>query len=149
MSFGMIFSIILIIAFIAFAIYGIQKFLFFQQELKYRGFVEDFQLDVDKVWKSSQSSAEVTYNLPTKILGVCFVYECTSLDYSCYSETDNLIFESNKRKFDSTFISHIDLTFTIGSEKRHCFENVDGKVSMLLKKSYGDSSVTVEEIQNE
>ena len=90
LSFGMIFSIILIIAFVAFATYGILKLLAFQQDAKYHQFIDDLSSDIDKVWKSSQGSQEFTYSIPSSISGICFVKKCTSLNYKCRTTSDNL-----------------------------------------------------------
>ena len=57
-SFGMIFSILLIVFFIAFAFYGIKKFLGFQDTIKIEKFLDDLQSDVDRVWRGSQASQE-------------------------------------------------------------------------------------------
>ena len=56
LSFGMIFSIILIIIFISFAFYAIQKFLSIQNSVQVGKFVNEFQQNVDKIWKGSQGS---------------------------------------------------------------------------------------------
>ena len=72
LSFGMIFSIILIVIFIGFAFFAIQKFLGIQNSVQVGKFSNDFQLDVDKIWKGSQGSEEKEYFLPKKITFVCF-----------------------------------------------------------------------------
>src|SRR3989344_9488004 len=72
LSFGMIFSIFLIIIFLGFAFYVIPKFLGFQDSLKVGTFIKDFQDDIDKMWKSAQGSQKVEYLLPKEIIRVCF-----------------------------------------------------------------------------
>ena len=66
-SFGMIFSIILIVVFIAFAFFAIQKFLDIQNSVQVGKFGADFQADIDKMWRGSQGSQENKYFLPSKI----------------------------------------------------------------------------------
>ena len=67
-SFGMIFSIILIIVFIAFAFYAIKKFLDIQETAQIETFVNKLQGNIDKMWRSSQGSEEIQYKgIPKKI----------------------------------------------------------------------------------
>ncbi|MEK6817306.1 MAG: hypothetical protein AABX80_00745, partial [Nanoarchaeota archaeon] len=72
LSFGMIFSIILIIIFIAFAIYGIGKFLNLQKNIQTKTFVNNLNFDIDKLWKANSGSQPVTYSLPGNVEEVCF-----------------------------------------------------------------------------
>ena len=72
-SFGMIFSIILIIFFLAFAFFGIRAFLSVQGSGETAKFLNDFQSDAEKVWKSAQSSENEEYTLPDERSFVCFV----------------------------------------------------------------------------
>ena len=72
-SFGMIFSIILIIIFISFAFFAIKKFIGIQDAMKIGQFGDQLQSDIDKLWRGSQGSQEVEYFIPSKIESVCFV----------------------------------------------------------------------------
>lgn len=134
LSFGMIFSIILIITFIAFGIYGITKFLDLQKTIQVEKFLRDVQSDIDKMWKSSQGSQSVEYSLPTNINAVCFKED----------EFENLQFTSNKI-IRGKMILHIDIAKTIGDKDSLCLPNVEGKVSMTLVKNFGDVLVTITE----
>lgn len=133
LSFGMIFSIILIIVFIAAAIYSIIKFLDFQDTLKIEKFANDLQADVDNLWKSTQGSSPREYSLPTKIISVCFSSD----------EFENLQFVS-ERIIKGKMISHIDIPKTLKGRTSSCFDNLNGKVSMTLKKGYGENLITIE-----
>jgi hypothetical protein len=53
-SFGMIFSILLIVIFIAFAFFGIKKFLEVHNEILSKKFIDDVNADITKMWKSSR-----------------------------------------------------------------------------------------------
>ncbi len=132
LSFGMIFSIILIIFFIAITIYAIIKFLDFQNSIKISKFGSDLQSDIDKMWKGSQGSQEVKYSLPTKIESVCFVDD----DYQ------NLIFQSAKIIIGRK-IEHIDTANMTSTEEQYCIDNIKGKVEMVIKKDYGEALVTI------
>lgn len=132
MSFGMIFSIVLIIIFIAFTFYGIMKFLEFQDTVKISKFSSDLQNDIDEMWKSAQGSQKVSYSLPSKIDAVCFVDD----DYQ------NMLFES-ENVIPGKKINHLDTAKMTEREEQLCVYNLDGKVSMVIEKEYGDALVTI------
>ena len=132
LSFGMIFSIILIVIFIAFAFYGVYKFLDMQKTMQIKKFETDLQADIDKIWASSQGSQGVEYILPTKISAVCFTDD----------EYENLIFKS------SDFISggkikHIDIEKITENKDPFCIESINGKLRIILKKDYGENLVMI------
>jgi len=132
LSFGMIFSIILIIIFMGFAFYGIKIFLNLKNEVQIKQFGEDFQNDVNKFWAGSQGSREVSYLLPNNIEGICFVNE----------ELYNLKFESDKL-IERQTIQHLDILNTLGSQESLCIPNIKGKVEFSIEKNFGEESVTV------
>jgi len=129
-SFGMIFSIILIIVFVAFAFFGIKKFVEVQQSASISQFKSDFQNDVTNMWNGPQGQQKLQYNLPKKVSGVCI----TKNTY------ENLYFLPRTAGFTGADISHIDLNKI---SKDLCFENKDGVVSITLKKDFGETLVTV------
>ena len=133
-SFGMIFSIILIIIFLAFGFYAIKKFMDLQNSVQVEKFLSDFQNDVDKMWKSVQGSQSVTYSLPTKITSVCFQND----------EFENLKFTS-KSIIRGRNIENIDIEKIIESKNPFCIPNVKGKLSLTLVKDYGETLVTITE----
>jgi hypothetical protein len=132
LSFGMIFSIVLIIIFLAFGFYAITKFLDLQKNIQTEKFLSDFQGDVNLMWKSQQGSQPRTYTLPTDITAVCFKND----------EFENLQFSSNKI-IRGKKILNIDIEKTIGDKDSLCMQNVNGKVSMTLVKNFGDVLVTI------
>ncbi|MEK6925789.1 MAG: hypothetical protein AABW50_00775 [Nanoarchaeota archaeon] len=144
LSFGMIFSIILIIAFIAFAFIAIKALLKTNDQAKIASFVDGLRADVDKVWRASQASQKVSYNLPGKIEEICFV------DHTDFGES--LILAPNDFDFPPIKIDHIDFEKTLANnavgvttrdgEKILCISN-DGKVEMTLYKNYGEDLVTI------
>lgn len=136
LSFGMIFSIILIIIFLAFAFYGIKKFLDMQETIQIEKFAENLQTDVDKIWKSTSSSQEVEYTLPKKIYEICFVDD----------EFGNLILKFEKGGVPSKRknIEHLDIANTLNGKNSLCFET-DGRLKMILSKNYGEVLVTIKE----
>ena len=113
-SFGMIFSIILIIVFIAFAGYAIVKFINMQQTIQIETFKNDLQNDVNAMWES-EGSQTVEYYLPKKITAVCF-----DEGNRLYFEGENILDEKN--------IDHVEVV-------DGCWENIDGRVGMTLVKA--------------
>ncbi len=130
-SFGMIFSIILIIVFLSFGFYAIKKFLDLQSSVQIEKFASDFQDDVTKMWKGSQGSEQVSYTLPTKISSICFTD----------GEFENLKFSSNS-VISGKMIEHIDIS-KITKNGNYCIQNIKGKVSMTISKDYKDTLVTI------
>lgn len=134
MSFGMIFSIILVIVFLAFAFWGITKFLGVQQSASVGQFKNDFQEDVDQIYLGPQGQQEISYNLPNDIERVCFEDD----------SYENLRFEP-RGEFSGDFIEHIDMEKTLedSDNGRICFDNVGGEISITLRKDFGENEVTL------
>jgi hypothetical protein len=131
-SFGMIFSIILIIIFLAFGFYAIKKFLDLQETVQIGKFSQDLQKNVDDMWKSS-GRQNVFYTLPTKITFVCFVS----------GESRNMKFTSSQI-IEGKEIQNIDIANITSIENPYCIPNVKGKVSMTISKNQGESLVTIQ-----
>jgi hypothetical protein len=135
LSFGMIFSIILIIAFIAFAFYAIRMFLGIQEKAKVANFKENLQNDVDSLWKGSYGSQEVSYNLPSEIKEVCF----KNWRY------ENIIFKpEDELDFAPINIEHLNIAEIASAGEEYCLEISKGKVEMVLKKGFGETLVVIE-----
>ncbi len=131
-SFGMIFSIILVIAFLGVGFYAIKKFIGFQETIQVENFMRDFQQDVDKMWKSAQGSQVITYSLPTKINSVCLSND----------DFQNLRFTSSEI-INGKMIEHLDIASITAKEDPYCITNSRGKVSMTISKDYGETLVRV------
>ena len=132
LSFGMIFSIILIIVFLVFAFYAIKVFLGIQNTAQTGKFISDLKSDVDRVWKSTESSEEKEYNLPSKIDYVCFIDD----------EYENLFFQADKF-FEGGQIEHIDISKMTSVEDPYCIENIGGKIKLTLIKEIDEALVTI------
>lgn len=156
LSFGMIFSIILIIIFIAFAVYAVQKFIDVQNTVQIGKFASDFQNDIDKIWKGSQGLQKKEYSLPKKINFVCFADYSSSEKGSkrnfydelklVYYENENLFFYpiGSAKGIDGKEIRHIDLEKTTETNNPLCFENLEGKVSFTIQKDFNEALVTIQ-----
>ena len=153
LSFGMIFSIILIIFFIAFAFFAIQKFLGLGDTINVGKFADDFQSNVDKLWKGSQGSQELEYSLPKKIKWVCFVNLLESKEgpyidfyeeFGKYVSDKNLFFYPvGSVELNGLKIEHIDFEKITEKENPFCVENINGKVKIGIEKDFGDALVSV------
>lgn len=155
LSFGMIFSIILIIIFIAFAFYAITKFLNLQKSATVGQFVENFGNDVDQMWKSSSGSQAVTYSLPSSISYVCFTdfsrpksgvwgdfYD--SLKKAHYDSENTFFYPiGSSEGVDSVEIKNIDLSSITQKENPSCVQVVNGKVTFTISKDLSSARVMV------
>ncbi len=154
-SFGMIFSIIMIIIFISVAFYAIQKFLDLQNSAQVGKFGSDFQADIDKMWKSSQGSQRYEYTLPAKVKFACFgdfASEKKGANQNFYDSLRQAFYRGENFFFypvgsaqglNSKIINHIELEKMIQDENPLCFENKNGKLSLTIKKEFGEALVTV------
>lgn len=129
-SFGMIFSIVLIIIFLALAFYVIPKFLDFQRKAQVGLFITDLQDEVDKMWQGSHGSVEQTYSLPTKI------------EFVCFEEDARVFFKpiGSGYGMDDEKIEHLEII-----DNDFCIEVIDGKIDLIIKKDYGESLVMIED----
>ena len=132
LSFGMIFSIFLIIIFISFAFYAVTKFLNLQKIIQIESFSDGLQKDIDSMWTSPKGSQPETYSLPDKIDAVCFTDNVFN----------NLMFRSSEI-LEENNIEHLDIATITSGEDPYCIPNIDGKVKLIISKGYGEDLVTI------
>jgi len=135
LSFGMLFSIILIIIFIAFAIYGVTKFLDLQKNIQTKTFAENLNFDIDKLWKS-QGSQPVTYAVPGNVEMVCFSEDEFEKDINMEIR--------GKKSIETYNIKHAKLSedFSKGTGG-NCVSVEKGKIALQLEKEYKEILVTI------
>ena len=136
-SFGLIFSIILIIVFLAFAIFGIGKFLGIQGDMKAGKLINDLQVDIDDMWKSSKGSQKVSYPVPKETEAFCFEkQEEISEDYNAYFIPLEL---------GGGALNHVNwgATTRVVSSRILCVEPKNSKITLILEKDYGEEEVTI------
>lgn len=155
LSFGMIFSIILIIVFLAFAFYVIKLLIESQSKSEVLIFKEDLQNDIDRIWRGSGSLTQ-EYNLPKKIEMACFVdFSVSSKGKNqdlyrnlkkVYNEFENLIFYpiGSAQGLNAAEIKHINLEEITKTENPYCIDNLDGEVKLIIKRDYGEEGVFIE-----
>jgi hypothetical protein len=161
-SFGMIFSIILIIIFLTFTFWGIKKFVSISNSVKIADFKDNLQEGVDSLWRGSKGSDTLEYNLPSKIEFICFgnlipppegpgptgnfasIYE--EIRWSFFETENMFVYPTEAAEgLDATTIKHIDIEASTTMKNPLCFENREGKITLTITKDYGDSLVTISE----
>jgi hypothetical protein len=153
-SFGMIFSIILVIVFLGFAFYAIKAFIGFQNDAKAGKFKNDLQNDINRIWQSSQSSELQEYVVPSNIDFVCFI------DFSSDAKGENIAYYSELGRanygtqnfafypvhftgFESGELKNLDIEKTTLDSNPLCIKTNNGKVAITLKKEFGEALVTI------
>ncbi|MGV8142882.1 MAG: hypothetical protein ACP5NS_04615 [Candidatus Pacearchaeota archaeon] len=158
LSFGMIFSIIIMIAIIGVAVYAITTFLQIGKTSQIALFHQRFQDTVNEIWSSSITNKVVSFSLPGSIELVCFgnlagssynpEYENEFKELKRYASgfeqqnTNRFLYPSGKggdfayKKVDKIDISELTNGFD-------CFENKDGNVRIRLEKDEFDPLVNV------
>ena len=157
MGFGMIFSIILIIFFIAVAFIVIRSFLETKNCAQIGIFAEEFQTEIDKTWNSQSSNFEFKGRLPTKIKYVCFadlsrpisatgiegnigrelgVYEGPIANMYLYPPEPacNMVYHE---------INHLDLDEIISQKNPYCFNADEGNIKIQIEKDFNEKLVRV------
>ena len=128
LSFGMIFSIILIVVFIVFAGYAVLKIIGLQENVTTKKFVNDFQNDINKMWQANTAGSRAyTYNLPEKIEQICIDKESRISFYPLGSSDGN----------DDVKIENLNVP------KKFCIEST-GEIKTRISKG-DDGLVNIEE----
>ena len=157
MSFGMIFSLILIIVFLAFAFYIIAQFLDMQRCAQSGKFIDELQKDVNNIWKSPEANVnpdKPQYHLPDKVEEICFIdYSKDSSgrgpDREKYAEMQisrvtekNLFFYpiDSGECFDAVEIKHINISKITEQKNPYCIKNREG-IKIPMKKNFEDNLV--------
>lgn len=158
LSFGMIFSIIMIIAILGVAFYAISFFLNLQKCSSVGLFHNDFQNKINSAWIAEIVSEEFSLSLPKKIKSVCFgdLKNPGSLDAETEIAYDELIMYSTLTQQDESnmFLHPQDKSCDMGYQKvKHidleelgkftCFSNNNGRVTFKIKKGSEDALVKI------
>lgn len=156
-SFGMIFSVIIIITLIGVAVYGITIFLDVGKTAEIGLFYEEFQKTVDEIWSSATTNRVVDFSIPNGIEFVCFGSIANNIDAGRYTsqlralrtassgfqqQSTNVFLypPENAKDFAFQKIDKID-TSSLGTFE--CFEVRNRKVSIRLSKGEFESLVKV------
>jgi hypothetical protein len=152
-NFGMIFSIILIIAFISVAVFAISKFLVIKRCSETGLFKQDLQDSIDRAWDSEESSINFNINLPSNLDYVCFVdlVEGGRGEHSekyeglkrAGVENINMFFWPLKKACEGQegyLIKHLDIEEITENNNPNCFRN-NGEIR--VEKGLYDSMVSL------
>ncbi|HPD81633.1 MAG TPA: hypothetical protein PK357_00865 [Candidatus Pacearchaeota archaeon] len=132
-SFGTIFSIILIIAFIVFAAFGIGKLVNTMQYAKIKSFQKELQGHIDSKFNGEYGAVRKEYYLPKKIEKVCFSDD----------SFENIYFMPFG-EFKGGKLNHVDFSRTIPQNSETLCINVnEGKLVLYLRKNQGETLVTI------
>ncbi|MDA3836254.1 MAG: hypothetical protein PF542_01390 [Nanoarchaeota archaeon] len=131
MSFGMIMSIILVIMFLVFAFFAIKKFLGFQETVKTKQFLDNLQGEVDKMYKSTYGSKQVSYSAPSNMEKLCF-----------FDMDKNVLLELKGGPYQKN-IDHLNMEAILNGKDQLCATVENGKVALILEKKYGENLVTI------
>ncbi|MFA5019534.1 MAG: hypothetical protein WC533_00365 [Candidatus Pacearchaeota archaeon] len=155
LSFGMIFSIILIIAFMAVAFYAINMFLDLKDKTAKAQFVEDFEEKVLELHRSSILGASYIFeeSIPGNVEKVCFwdsSKSTTGSDKGIVSElkrvsnVHNFYFYPRNSALPSVEIKYIDMdSFT---SNPYCINVAEEKIKIFLEKKEGSSLISVSKV---
>ncbi len=155
LSFGVIFSIILIIFFIAVAIIVIKSFLGTQRCAQIGLFKEDLQEDVRKAWNSPKQISTFKSTLPGGIEYVCFANLSMPLRgddkeigeiISVYEgEIANMFLYPAEKTCGLPYynIKYLDLEKIVSLKNPYCIEVDNGKIDIKIQKELGDRFVRV------
>jgi hypothetical protein len=155
LSFGMIFSIILIVIFLSVAGFVIFKFVDFGKGVDVNLFVDEFEREVEGVWRSSGSSIQRSWNIPEEIEFVCFadLDAPPTIRKDIYDEINRDVFVERPNMFfwpvgssgstDAVFIEHLNISKITEFKNPNCIESIKGKVSFTIEKDFREALVTI------
>ena len=154
MSFNMIFSILLIIAFVALAVYAISYFLKIGRCTQVGSFITDLDEAVESVWKISAPKTYVfkDHALPTSIEYICFADFNKPADNNQeiydylrrYEDEGTLFFYPPKKACDFPYykLEHINITAITQESNPYCIRN-NGKPEIKLSKDFYEPLVRI------
>jgi hypothetical protein len=151
MSFGMLFSLFLIIIFIGMAFIVIRMFLDFSGTSNLGQFYVDLQDEVNSAWRSSETVRTFDLDLPSDITHICF----SDLSAPVTGSKDMFDMIQNNMYLDvNTFlippgsagdldikqIEHLDIAKITASSNPYC---VSGKSKLIISKGVRDRLVSI------
>lgn len=155
LSFGMIFSIIMIIAGVAVAFYVITFFLDVSKCAQAGIFYQDLDNRVDKVWVSEKSSTVFESTIPPGITSVCFGNLTQFINPGSEERRENIERVYRHSKNNVFLYPTRDACGKEGgafelkhgeAEKFFCAEVNDGKVQVKIKKDSFDKLAVLESV---
>ena len=149
MSFGVIFSIILIVFILVVAGIAIKHFLNLKKCAQVGMFIDDLNGDVGDAWRSTKSTNDFDYILPSALDYVCFANlsnnpkgsydEKVYSDISIYQHANaNMFFYPRENACDMPYVNveHLDIEKITNSKNPYCFEIKNGKVIINVEMEF-------------
>jgi len=154
MSFSMIFSIIIIVFIIVVGIMVVKYTLGVKGCGEVKLFVDDFQSEVDRGWRSEELSFDFDGRLPSGVEYICFAnlsdslrggYRSIGEEISVYDLNDNMFFYPVEKSCKPNVrVGHLDISEIVKVDNPHCVEVVNGRVVIGVVKEMGSGLVEVE-----
>jgi len=154
LSFGMIFSIVIIIAILATAFYVISYFLNLSKCSQIGLFYQDLERDVNKAWAADIASEIFKGSLPSGIESVCLGN--ISIDSAKFSEEQESLRRHYSRSLDNIFLyptseacDRASGSFKLVRAKTEdffCVPLVDGEFEIKISKGSFDAKVNLEAV---
>lgn len=153
MSFGMLFSIFLIVVFIAAAFMVINAFLKIGGDFGYGEFYVDLQEEVNRAWRSTDTVRYMDLDLPKKITHICFanlsaeitgnedIYDDYLEDYQYDDVNVFLIPPGVAGNLDRNKIRHLDMAKITVTGNPYCIKNPN---EMTIIKGVRSKYVSIE-----
>jgi len=152
MSFGVIFSIILMIVFIVFAFIAINYFLNMSKVTTTNLFYENLQNEVNRVYASPSSEKEFSFELPPKVEMICFFdfKKPATIEVEKYKEVEMYDFTGENLflfpqrampSLNKKIIENINVSQTTIDENPFCIRNPS--TIKLVKELIGSKTVII------
>jgi len=157
LSFGVIFSIILIVFFIFITVIVINSFLSAQKCAEIGIFLDRFQTDIKKTWNAQADSHVFKGNLPSRLDYVCFMNLTESVtgqlpeigrELTLFEgRRANLFFYPYGKTCEIQYkqINHLDLKAITARENPYCIPIEGGRISIRVEKGLDDRFVRVKD----
>jgi hypothetical protein len=154
LSFGMIFSIILIIFFVGFAFFVIGQIFKGKCDTDIGLFFDELESRIDDSWRGTRGSTPFKQSMCDEVEAICFVdfneqasvREEAYFEFSLYDNTGMNVFlwptEASKQ-FVGFQLDHLNISSTTINENPYCIINKDGKVSLVIEKNFGEVQPTI------
>ncbi len=152
-SFGMIFSLILIAVFLAVAFFAIKAFLDQKKSIDEGIIIRDLQIEVDRIWRSSQGETNYKFErkINEKITYVCFYDRDKTISGGFQdigkelkrvgsSEANLYFYPTRASNLESAKIKNVNMILKMNP---YCIPTDSGFIEITLSKDVGESLVNV------